>query len=239
MYTNTRPPLITSTLGVTPWPNLDTVKPWIVYVVLEDSSGTHNQGDVLPLTGVDPNTMEHISGTPKWMHRLGAFATLPDSNLEMVYYITEGENGRVVDEGRVSIGSTAGSLTGDGVAKADISCLKQVKIPSSLGEIKNVPIKISPKDVNGNVLTVDNVTLTSVRVGTGSAELTNEPMTLVNGVYTYNWELTYSSPADMYEMEFKVHVDSSGTNFRRFFYLAQTFKSTEYDPQRVKSGLVT
>jgi len=240
MYSINRPPIVKSNLGSTPWPTVLVDRPWIEYVVIQDSSGTYTQGTALTLTGTNPHLLVQIGGTSQWIHALANFWTVPDANMELAYYVSAGQSGEVVDEGTIFISSTDSVISTTEFAKVDIAMLSSMEIPASVAGTKTYPIQVVPKSLTGEVISLTgssgSVTITITRLSDSTAIATNAAFTLDSGVYSYNWQLTYGLPPSVHSVQIRVNLDNSGTNFKDFFLVVETYKRNEASMVRGKSG---
>ncbi len=238
IYTSKRPPVIKASLGSTPWPDIATVKPWIEYVVVNDDSGVMSEGDSITLTGVDAHVITQIANTPIWIHKLGNFYTLPDTDLELTYYITAGDGGSLVEEGSVEVRNSNSSVTGGEITGYDFLAPAGVSLPTSVAVVKPYPVKFIPYAFSGDILTIDKATITITPISTSLPIIDDVTMGVANGVHDYSWEFNYGSPEEIYSVSIKAHLDNSGTNFKTYYRTVETFKRKEYNPIRVKPGFV-
>jgi hypothetical protein len=238
IYTADRPPVIKASLGSTPWPTISTVKPWIEYVVIKDDTAVLSEGDALVLTGTDPHLLTQIANTPIWIHKFGNFYTTPETGLELAYYITNGDGGSIVEEGTVFISSNDTVVAAGTVVSTDFIIPSGIEIPSSAGATKDYPVKFIPYGASGAIQSLDHVNITVTPVGE-LAIINAVSMTDNSGVWEYDWSFSYGGAEKIYSVRIDAHLDNSGTNFVSFHRVVETFKRKEYNPQRIKQGVVS
>jgi hypothetical protein len=229
-YTSSRPPIISTNIGSLPWPDIATVKP---YVNIVDYQGNSLVFNTVTATTYD---MDQIPGTPMWIYRLGdEDVTLPAVYTEYYYYITRGENGEVIDEGRFAIEDDTLTSDPEAISSVDVSLRTAMEIPSSVSETKAYGIKAIAKKLDGTAATGVTMTLDIAYNNPNNNDVVSLSLSSISDIFEYQWVLDYSYHADLAEVKINVTKGSFSTDK---IYQVELFKRKEYNPQRISSGIV-
>jgi hypothetical protein len=229
-YTTSRPPILSTNLGSTPWPDIDTVKP---YINIVDYSGTDLVYNTVNATTYD---LEQIVGTPLWVYRLADHdVTLPAVYTEYYYYITRGDGGEIIDEGRFALEDDSTTSDPEAVSSIDVSLRTAIEIPSSVSEIKSYSIKAIAKKADGTAATGVTMTLDITYNNPSNIDVTSQALVEAGGVFEYPWQVDYNFEADLADV--KITVTKGGFTTDKI-YQVELFKKYEYNPQRISSGIV-
>lgn len=226
IYTSDRPPVIKANLGSAPWLNYaTTLKPTVV--IYDDA------GAVQP---VDTGEMVHVPGTPIWIYKVADRVTggIPDTRVEWHYVVIKGVIGEIVLEGTLEIENVDISLEG-AITDVHIVAPYAIEIPISVSNPKNYPIKFIPYAANGDIRTVDSVSI-SITFQVIGPNVVAAAMTNSGGVWSYNWNLTYTTPKDIVAIEI---IATKGSTDYEYHRTTELFKAREFNPQRLSSGLLT
>lgn len=238
IYSSSQPPVIKANLGSNPWSTIDTVKPWIEYTLLDGTSLSLSSGGTELAAD---HELTQVASTPIWYHRLGDTAyVIPDVATTLVYYITAGATGAMIEEGTVDIADIGTVLTPGALTNADVRVPMSLESPGASSVIKLYPVYFTPKGNNDTIVSLDKVTVDIVHKSSSAVIHNDVSLVLTNGVYQFDWPVSYTTPEGLYLITLKAFkLPASSSNFIKYEYVAEVFRHKEYNPVRVKPGMLT